>query len=196
MKTFNQEAQQKARSQVFTADEQALFDDINKRATSVNVDALQGKFTKSGQRFGVNALNQTLESRDEINTGADLIARIQELNEFQRGIAQADIDPSDKAANDALIQLAATAAAEKEALESALESIRGTEGSDELIEQERELRQAGVAALEDLNTKYSKQSEVIAELNVALAAFKKTLTGGGDSGDTEGSSGADATPEG
>ncbi len=196
LKTFNQEAQQKARSQVFTADEQALFDDINKGATSVNVDALAGKFTKSGQRFGVNSVNQTLESRDEINTGADLIARIQELNQVQGQLSQVKLDPSDKAANDALIQLAAAAASEKEALESALESIRGTEGSDELIDQERELRQAGIAALEDLNGKYSKQSEVIAELNVALAAFRKTLTGGGDSGDTEGSAGADTTPAG
>jgi len=179
----NAEAQQKARSERFTADEQALFDDINRGATSVNVDALQGQFTKSGQRLGINALNQTLESRDEINTGADLIARIQELNQVQSGLSQANIDPSDKAANNALIEMAATVAAEKEALESALEAIRGTEGSDELIEQEKQLRQEGVTALEDLNDKYAKQSEVLAQLNTALETFKASLGGGGNKPD-------------
>jgi TP901 family phage tail tape measure protein len=178
-----QRIRQKAISERFTADEQALFDDINRRATSVNVDALQGQFTQSGQRFGVNALNQTLESRDEINTGADLIARIQELNQVQSGLSQANIDPSDKAANNALIEMAATVAAEKEALESALEAIRGTEGSDELIEQEKQLRQEGVTALEDLNEKYAKQSEVLAQLNTALETFKASLGGGGNKPD-------------
>ncbi len=171
----NAAAQQKARSQVFTADEQALFDDINKRATSVNVDSLAGKFTQSGQRFGVNSVNQTLESRDEINTGADLIARIQELNQVQGQLSQVKLDPSDKAANDALIQLAAAAASEKEALESALESIRGTEGSDELIEQEKQLREEGVQALADLNAEYSNQKEVLEQTNVAMTALKDSL---------------------
>ena len=178
-----QRIRQKAISERFTADEQALFDDINRRATSVNVDALQGQFTQSGQRFGVNALNQTLESRDEINTGADLIARIQELNQVQSQLSQVKLDPSDKAANDALIQLAAAAASEKEALESALEAIRGTEGSDELIEQEKQIRQEAVTALQDLNTEYSNQKTILEEVTTAMTALKNSLGGGGNKPD-------------
>ena len=147
------------------------------------MDALQGQFTQSGQRFGVNALNQTLESRDEINTGADLIARIQELNQVQSQLSQVKLDPSDKAANDALIQLAAAAASEKEALESALEAIRGTEGSDELIEQEKQIRQEAVTALQDLNTEYSNQKTILEEVTTAMTALKNSLGGGGNKPD-------------
>ena len=186
VKAADAAAQQKARSEIFNQDQQAFFDDINERAQKTDVGALFGQFTQDGRRFDSSGLSRKLESRDEINTGADAIARIKELKEVLAQLSQLDIDPSDKAAQQAQKEAAVAAAAELEAIESAYKGIRGSSDvSQELMDKERQVREEGVAALQ------KAYDDEVAALNDFIARVNGLLSGtaGGGGG------GVDASPQ-